>query len=240
MNDPATPRNVLITGAAGALGSAVAQACAGLGACVLLVDRDLRGLEKACDAVEARGDTGPGYCQLDLAQAGPGEIADLVAQLRDAYGPIDALVHAAARFHALQPLDQVSPTEWLQTLQVNLNAAWLLSLACLPDLRRQAGAALVFCLDAQADAGRAYWGPYGVSKGALRSLVRTFAEELEGTGCRVHGVDPGPMRSALRATAYHSENPAGVPDPSAAATLIADIVLGRGRPDSLFVAPPGA
>ena len=225
MNETTGRRNLLITGAAGALGGALAVACARRGAQVLLIDRDLRGLEETCDRVEATGGPGPGYAQLDLALAGPDQVQGLVSDFRGAYGPLHGLVHAAARFHALQPLDQVSPEEWLTTLQVNLNASWLLSLACLPDLRSQPGSALVFTLDGEATA-RAYWGPYGVSKSGLRGLALMFAEELEGTACRVFGVETGPMRSALRAIAYHSEHPAAVPDASAAAGYIADLVFG--------------
>jgi NAD(P)-dependent dehydrogenase (short-subunit alcohol dehydrogenase family) len=240
MTEDHKQRNILITGAAGALGSAVALACAEQGARVLLVDRDLRGLEAVCDRVEAIGATGPGYCQLDLATAGPESIAELVDQLREAYGPLNALVHSAARFHGLQPLDQVAPMEWLQALQVNLNSAWLLSLACLPDLRRQPDSALLFTLDELAGEGRAYWGPYGVSKGALRSLVRMFAEELEASACRVHGVDPGPLRSSLRASAFHSENPSGLPDPSKAGAYLAALALGMEQPEDVLLQFRGA
>ena len=233
MTETAGRRNVLITGAAGALGGALAVSCAQRGAQVLLIDRDLRGLEATCERVEATGGPGPGYAQLDLALAGPDQVQGLVSDLRAAYGPLSGLVHAAARFHALQPLDQVSPEEWLTTLQVNLNASWLLSLACLPDLRSQPGSTLVFTLDGQAG-GRAYWGPYGVSKSGLQGLALMFAEELEGTGCRVFGVETGPMRSALRATAYHGEHPAVVPDATVTAAFIADLVFGTSLPGAVL------
>jgi NAD(P)-dependent dehydrogenase (short-subunit alcohol dehydrogenase family) len=235
-----TCRNILITGAAGALGSALALECARRGARVLLLDRDLRGLEQLCDQVESVGAQGPGYCQLDLAEAGPEQCEALLQQLRDAYGPIDALVHCAARFHALQPLDQVAPKEWLQSVQVNLNSAWLLSVACLPDLRKQPGARLVFTTDTLAAEGRAYWGPYGVSKAGQQALAQMFAEELEGSACRVFAVDPGPMRSPLRATAYHAEHPAAVATADHAAAFFADLLFQEAEPGAVLLQVPAA
>lgn len=225
MTSVAEPLNILITGAAGALGSALAIACAARGARVLLIDRDLRGLSTTCERVEATGGPGPGYCQLDLGEAGRDQFVALVREFRDAYGPLTGLVHGAARFHALQPLEQVTPDEWLKTLQVNLNACWSLTLACLPDLRAQAGSSVVFVLDGLAGAGRAYWGPYGISKAGLQCLTQMFAEELEGTRCRVFGVETGPIRSALRSTAYLAEHPAKAPDAERVATYIAGLLL---------------
>lgn len=216
-------RTILITGATGGLGSALALECAGRGARVVLLDRKRRPLEALCGQIEALGAPAPGYVEADLSQVGPEGLSDLVTGLVEAYGGIDALVHCAARFQALRPLDQVPPEEWLLDLQVNLNAAWLLTVYCLPSLRERRGK-IAFVTDPDAEAS-AYWGSYGVSKGALRSLAAILRDELETSGCEVLVIEPGPLRTDLRAAAYLGEDPESVPEPAAAAHRIANALL---------------
>ena len=222
---PDTAPNIMITGATGGLGTALALECAGRGARVILLDRNKRLLERLCDKVEALGAPAPGYCDVDLAKVGPDALAELIAGLGEAYGSLSGLVHAAARFDGLRPLDQITPQDWLLDLQVNVNVAWLLTLGCLPGLRAAQGT-VVFLLDGNAT-GKAYWGSYGASKGALQSVADTFSQELEGTGCQVLAMDPGPMRTDLRAAAYLAEDPATVPEPAGPAKAIADAMLGE-------------
>ena len=227
MNEKNNPPNILITGATGGLGKALALACAKRGARVILLDRNKRLLERLCDQVEALGAPSPGYADLDLSGVGPAQLTELVSGLTDAYGPLAGLVHAAVRFDGLRPLDQIAPEDWLMDLQVNLNVAWLLTLACLPSLKSAAGT-VVFLVDGDAE-GKAYWGSYGASKAAIGSLAATLAEELGHSGCRSIAIDPGPMRTDLRAAAYLGEDPGSIPPPSEAAQRIADVLLG-GKP----------
>jgi len=235
-----TPRNILITGAAGGLGSALSLACARRGAQTLLVDRDLRGLERVCDGIEAAGGLAPGYCQLDLAVVDPAACAQLVEQFTGEYGPLSGLAHCAAQFDGLQPMDQVPADRWLRQVQVNLNAAWLLTITCLPSLKLAGNSSVIFVLDEEPRSRSAYWGAYGVSKAALRALAGILAEELEGSGCRVYGVHPGPMRTPLRASAYLAENPDTPPAATAAAGHLAGLLLGEGGDWPVLHRLPGA
>ncbi len=223
MTEHANPPNILITGATGGLGKALALACAERGARVILLDRNKRLLERLCDQVESLGAPAPGYADLDLSEVGPEQLTELVGGLADAYGPLTGLVHAAVRFDGLRPLDQIPPEDWLMDLQVNLNVVWLLTCACLPSLKAAQGA-VVFLVDGDAE-GKAYWGSYGASKAALGSLAATLSEELGHSGCRSLAIDPGPMRTDLRATAYLGENPGSIPPPSEAAERIATVLL---------------
>lgn len=233
MTDSQAVKNVLITGAAGGLGSELALACARRGAQLILLDRNLSGLEALCEKVEQSGAPAPGFCQIDLVKADPESMAELVTELVAAYGGIDGLAHCAARFQGLQPMDQVGGDTWLSVLQVNLNAAWLVTVSCLPSLRARGGT-IVFPLDEPAAAGPAYWGPYGVSHSALRTMTQTLAEELEPSSCKVYGVYPGPMRTVLRATAYHAEDPSSVRSPSVPAEKIAEAMLQRDAKRPVF------
>ena len=216
---------VMITGATGALGSALARTLAGEDLDLVLLGRRGRALERLQDDLANRFGRQPVICDVDLARLDVVACQALVSQLQAEFGGLDALVHCAADFKALQPLEHVPPADWLVSMQVNLNAPWLLSVACLPLLRQAAGGGrLVFVLDEVDRLGAAYWGPYAVSKGALRTLVRVLAEECEGTGVGVVGFEPGALRSALRSRAFMAEDPEAQPAPEAAAHALADLL----------------
>lgn len=218
-------RTVMITGATGALGSALAQILAGEGVELVLIARRGRALERLQDELTRRHQREAVICEVDLAELDPAACDALVEQLLAEFGRLDALVHCAAEFTSLRPLDQVPPAEWLSAMQVNLNAPWLLSAACLPLLRRApAGGRLAFVLDDIDRAAQAYWGPYAIGKGALRTLSRLLAQESEGTGLTVIGFEPGAMRSNLRSRAYLAESPEAQPDPAIAAEALARLL----------------
>jgi NAD(P)-dependent dehydrogenase (short-subunit alcohol dehydrogenase family) len=220
-------RTVIVTGAAGGLGSALTEICSAGNFNVVMLDRDRRGLERAYDAVVDAGLPEPAIYPLDLAGAGPAEYEALVDTVVSEFGGLDALVHCAARFEGLSPLDQVPPQEWLMAVQVNLNAAWLLSVHCLPLLRKARAGKLYFMLEDLERMKGPFWGAYGVSKHGLRALVQQFAAECRSTSIQVLGIDPGLFRSALRARAYHSEHPKKQPAPQRSAEAILDLMEGR-------------
>lgn len=199
-------KRVLITGAAGGLGSALSNFASINGWQVVLVDNDKRKLEKVYDSIVASGGVEPCLYPADLASIGPDDCQDLVVALQEQLGGLDALVHCAVAFSGLQPLDLIEPRDWLQQMQVNVNAPWLLSVKLLPLLKLSNHAKLVFIQDAQVES-KALWGTYPVSKAAARALAVQFASELANSSIRVHAVDPGPMRTQFRSSVYHSENP---------------------------------
>ena len=130
-------------------------------------------------------------------------------------------------FDGLQPLDQVEPHGWLRSMQVNVNAPWLLSSTCLPLLKQSTHGYLVFLLDDLDVVTDAYWGAYGAAKAALSGLVRQFDAALSDTSITVRGVIPGAMRSDFRARVYHAENPAELPDPAVVAGRLVMLLSGE-------------
>lgn len=228
-------KTIILTGAAGALGSALATACARGQWNVVLVDMDQRGLERVYDGIVEQGAPEPVLHPLDLASAGTEQFETMVEAVASEFGGLDALVHCAARFQALMPSDHIAPPEWLLSLQVNLNAAWLLSVSCLELLRKSERGRLYFLLDNLERVGSAFWGPYGVSKHALRSLVGQLSVELRKTPVQVLGINPGPFRSPLRSRAYVAEKFSDQPPPDAAADRIMDYLEGRAEPSGCFV-----
>jgi NAD(P)-dependent dehydrogenase (short-subunit alcohol dehydrogenase family) len=229
------PRTVLITGAAGSLGSALSKLCLEEGFNTIMLDVNRRRLETFFDQTTEARLPEPVLHPLDLSTAGTEEFEQLSEAIEAEFGGLDAVVHCAARFAGLTPLEHLSPTEWLLHMQVNLNAAWLLSVHCLPLLRQSSRGSLYFMLEDLAVVGGPLWGAYGVSKHALRTMVGQFAAECESDEIQILGINPGAFRSPLRSEAYIGENPAALPPPEEAAREIMDLLTGRQRVSEVFV-----
>ncbi len=228
-------KTILITGAAGGLGSELSFLCATAGCNTVMLDNDRKGLESTYDFITGKGLTEPVLYPIDLASATPEHFEELVDTLDSEFGGLDGLIHCAARFDGLRPLDQVSPPEWLHQMQVNINACWLLSVSCLPLLRKTSTGRLYFLLEDMDRMSGAFWGAYGVSKHALKALTGQFAAECTSAGIQVLGINPGPMRTPIRASAYHGENPGLQPEPVTAATKILEFLSGERIPGTVFV-----
>ena len=228
-------KTIIITGAAGGLGSALSRACAADGFNTVMLDCDRRGLEQAWDRITGEGLPEPALYPLDLLGAGTEHFDELLDNVTEEFGGLDALVHCAARFEGLTPLEQFSPPEWLASIQVNLNAAWLLSALSLPLLKQSESGRLYFMLEDMSKMNGAFWGAYGVSKNALMALVNQLAAECNSSGVQVLGINPGALRSALRSRAYHAENPGLQPNPETAALQIMQLLKGEVDPDGTFI-----
>ncbi len=227
-------KTILITGAAGGLGEALAWQCAAEGAELVLLDKNRRGLTDLSDRMTEQGNTAPGLYPLDLAGAGTEEFNALVDTIESEFGGLHALVHCAIDFDGLQLLDQIEPQQWLKSIQVNLNAPWLLSCVCLPLLKQAGGGCLFFLLDDPERVTGAYWGPYGIAKVALTGLVKQFDASLGNSAVKVRGIEPGPMRTGFRASVYHAENPTEQPDPGITAGKIVAMLSGESNPSELI------
>jgi NAD(P)-dependent dehydrogenase (short-subunit alcohol dehydrogenase family) len=200
-------RIILLTGAASGIGRAVATDMAAHGATVIMLDRDVRGLEQLYDSIVAAGHAEPALYPLDLQGAKPDDYTQLATTLDSEFGRLDGLVHNAAQLGALVPFANFDHEMWFETLQTNLNAPYLLTMACLGLLNASADASVVFTADAVGRHGKAYWGAYAVSKAGQEAFMQVLADELEAnTAIRVNSLDPGAVRTGLRRIAYPAEN----------------------------------
>jgi len=206
-------RVVLISGAQGGLGSAAAQACASAGASVVLLGRKPAKLNRVYDACAKLGPE-PLLYPLDLEGAAPDDYAEMADRLHRELGRLDGLLHCAAEFRGLTPLEHTDPANFARAVHVNLTAPWWLSQACLPLLKQAQDAALVFALDDMGRVGQAYWGGYGLAQHGLRAMVGMLHAELANSSVRVSALQPGPMRTSLRAKAYVEDEDAQARDPS--------------------------
>ncbi|CAD7853784.1 MAG: Dehydrogenases with different specificities (related to short-chain alcohol dehydrogenases) [Olavius algarvensis Gamma 1 endosymbiont] len=205
-------RVILVTGAAEGIGHAVATACAWYGATLVLSDKEQRDLEPLYDQLEVGGAPEPAILPLDLAHMDANGAREAQNLIERALGRLDGLAHCAAFAPFLSRIDDYDAAEWDRVLWVNLTAPFLLTQACLPLLRAADDASVVFTADRTGRKGMAYWGAYCAAKFGLEGLMQTLAEETrDSSGIRVNSVDPGIVRTGLRARLYPGEDPATLP-----------------------------
>jgi NAD(P)-dependent dehydrogenase (short-subunit alcohol dehydrogenase family) len=219
--DTLADRVVLVTGAYGGLGSAVARAASRAGATVVVTGKRKRQLEQLYDAMLAEGLSEPVIHPLDMEVATPREYSALAEGLERDFGRLDGIVHCAASFTGLTPIAMHKPDDWLRALHVNVSAPFALTQACLPLLNQASDSAVVFVLDNPELLQRAHWGGYGVAKAALERFVAILHEETDSGPLRTHALLPAPMRTALRRQAYFGEDimQRPLPDATAAAAI---------------------
>jgi NAD(P)-dependent dehydrogenase (short-subunit alcohol dehydrogenase family) len=207
-------RAILITGAGGGLGGALAKACASLGANVLLSGRNVRKLEAVYDSIVAAGGPRPSIAPLDMERADASHYGALADAVRNEFGRLDGLVHAAALLGERSPIEHYDVVTWLKVMHVNVNAAFILTQALLPMLRVSQDASVVFTTSGVSVRGRAYWGAYAASKFAVEGLMQVLADETDtATSMRVNSVNPGGIRTQMRARAFPGEVPDALPTP---------------------------
>lgn len=213
-------RVVLVTGACGGLGTAVAKSAARAGATVIITGRRKRQLEQLYDAMVGQDLPQPVIHPLDLESATPVDYEALADGIERDLGRLDGIVHAAASFSGLTPLSVHKPDHFLRAMHVNVSAPFALTQACLPLLGKAPDSAVVFVTDNPELVSRAHWGAYGASKAALERLAGILHAEHDKGSLRVHAVLPGPMRTTLRREAYFGENSLLQPTPDATAQAI--------------------
>ena len=207
-------RVILVTGAGGGLGGALATACAALGARVVLCGRKVPKLERVYDTIVTADGPRPSIAPLDLERADATHYEALADAVRNEFGRLDGLVHAAALLGERAPVEHYDVVTWLKVMHVNVNAPFILTRALLPLLRASEDASVVFVTSGVSVQGRAYWGAYAASKFAVEGLMQVLADETDTvTRIRVNSVNPGKMRTSMRAKAYPGEDPLTVPLP---------------------------
>ena len=135
------------------------------------------------------------------------------------WGRLDAFVGNAGVLGVLSPLGHLDPKTWDEVMAVNVTANWRLVRSLDPLLRRSAAGRVAFMTSGAASRAelRAYWGLYATSKAALDALARTYAAETVNTSnIRVMLINPGPLRTQMRARAMPGEDAATLRAPRGA------------------------
>lgn len=196
---------ILVTGAGDGIGKAAAKAYAAHGATVILLGRTIPKLEKVYDEIVNAGGPEPAIYPMNLEGATPRDYQDLADTVQKEFGQLHGLLHNAAWLGASTPLAMYDIELWFKVMQVNLNAPFILTQACLPLMKKTGDASIIFTVD---DKTSAYWGAYGISKTAVTGLMQILADELNTDHpIKVNAINPGAVRTAMRMKAYPGEDP---------------------------------
>lgn len=192
----------LITGASQGLGRALALAYAKEGASLVINSRSEEGIRSVAEEVERLG----AEVLAVAADVSRGEDAHrLVDEAVGMFGGIDILVNNAGVLGPRVTIEEYPEEEWRRVIDANLTGPYLVSRAAIPHLRE--GASIINVVSGVSVEGRAEWGAYSVSKFGMEGLSQILAAELQDRGVRSNAVDPGGMRTDMRAAAYPQEDP---------------------------------
>ena len=192
----------LVTGASQGLGRALALAYAKEGSSLVVNSRSEEGIRPVAGEVEGLG----AEVLAVAADVSRGEDARrLVEEAVGRFGGIDVLVNNAGLLGPRVAIEEFPEEEWRRVIDANLTGPYLVSKAAIPHLRE--GASIINVVSGVSIEGRAGWGAYSVSKFGVEGLSQILAVELKGRGVRSNAVDPGGMRTDMRAAAYPEEDP---------------------------------
>jgi NAD(P)-dependent dehydrogenase (short-subunit alcohol dehydrogenase family) len=214
--DP-SDRTVVVTGAGGALGSAVAHAFHRDGARLALIDRSAGRLQEVCE--EMKGGAGCYPCVGDLTEEG--SVASMVADIHRRFGRIDVLANVAGGFAMGSSVHQTPLQTWDFMLSLNARTVFLMSRAVIPHMLAQGRGKIVNVAARAALEGKAKMAAYVVSKSAVLRLTESMAAELGDAGINVNCILPGTIDTPQNRTdmpgADHSR---WVPPPALADVIV--------------------
>lgn len=180
-------RVVIVTGAAGSLGSAIARAFQSAGAKLTLVDRADGRLQQIFPAMTDSPDFFFAN-SIDLTQAD--DIQAMVDETLDHFGQVDVLVNVAGGYRAGTPVHETPVETWDFMLNINARSVFLTSGAVIPHMLERGYGRIVSVGARVAMRSRANMAAYSVSKAAVVRLTESMSAELEGTGVYVNCILP--------------------------------------------------
>ena len=192
----------LITGASQGLGKALALAFAREGASVVINSRSEGSIRPVAEEAEGLG------AEVLALAADVSRSADaerLIGEAVERFGRVDVLVNNAGVLGPRVPIEEYPEDEWRRVIDANLTGLFLVTKAAIPHMPE--GASILNVVSGVSVEGRAEWGAYSVSKFGVEGLTQILAAELEELGIRANAVDPGGMRTDMRAAAYPEEDP---------------------------------
>ncbi|MDQ3387772.1 MAG: SDR family oxidoreductase [Actinomycetota bacterium] len=193
---------IVVTGASQGLGKALALAFAEAGAKLVVNSRSEESIAPVAQEAETLGAEVLAVA-ADISDGA--EVRRLIEATVDRFGEIDVLVNNAGVLGPRVAIEEYPEDEWRKVIDANLTGPYLVVRAAIPHFSE--GASVINLVSGVSVDGRPEWGAYSVSKFGIEGLTQILAAELQGRGIRVNAVDPGGMRTDMRAAAYPDEDP---------------------------------
>ncbi|MDT0156658.1 SDR family oxidoreductase [Microbacterium sp. ARD32] len=227
-------RTALVTGGSSGIGRGIATALAKAGAATVIAARGRDRVDRTVQELTDAGCRAAGVIGDLSTREGIRALAEAVAE---PFGEPDILVHSAG-INIRPPMTEITDADWDATLTVNTHAPFLLGQRFAPGMAERGYGRIIHISSQQAHRAFVASGIYGVSKGAVESLMRSEAEAWGGTGVTSNTLVPGFVLTPLNARLQD--------DPSKVAELAARTMIGRnGLPDdfagaAVFLAGAGS
>lgn len=180
----------LVTGAGRYLGREIALAFAEEGCRTVVVDIDGERAENVVKEIESKGVEGMAVV-ADVSKKD--QVESMVAKTVDSFGQLDILVNNAALGGKQGPWEDLSESEWEETLDVNARGVFLCNNEVAKQMKKQQCGRIISIASPAGLKGEPYNGIYSVSKCAVISMTQSFALELAQHGITVNAVCPGAM-----------------------------------------------
>lgn len=181
---------ILITGAAGGIGSAIVERLAPTAETIVIADKDENGLHKLTQQYENVVDYA---CDLALKD----EVESLISFCKER--GIDSIVHSAGFGGPFVTLSEVSYEDWRNVFRVNVDSLYLLAHGLIPTMVDQKFGRIVAISSIQGSLGSRGSSAYVASKHALNGLIRTIAVEYGGNGITANAICPGFIKTKMGA-----------------------------------------
>ncbi|HEX2236541.1 MAG TPA: SDR family NAD(P)-dependent oxidoreductase [Actinomycetota bacterium] len=222
-------RCVLVTGATGALGTAVTRRFLGAG------DNVVASWRREPEAERLAADLGGTGRSLALVRADvtdPASVAALADEAAAAFGPVGVLVHLVGGWRGGEPVHEHSLETWDGVLSLNLRSAFLCCRALLPGMRAAGWGRVVLVSSRTARRGRAGQAAYAVAKAGVAVLAEAIAEETRGMNVTANSIEPSTLDTPANRAAMPNADPSRwvpVEDAAAAIAFLASEEAGQLR-----------
>ena len=207
-------KTILITGANRGIGKSLAKNFSNIGANVILLGKNEDSLNEVYDEIISCTKTKPLIIESDLNLLDLDGAHQIKKAILNQYGVLDGLIYNAAKLGKMTSIEDYEDGLWKEIINTNLNSSFLIYKELIPILKAAPNGRIIFTSSGVAEAGKAYWGAYSVSKFAVKGLAEIMRDELDSTSnIKVFNYDPGATKTSMRASAYPGEDPNNLKDP---------------------------
>ena len=205
---------ILVTGGGSGIGRQAGLTFAAFGAEVILLGKNSSNLNETYSLFEKNNLKKPILQAIDFEIAEEEDFKKISEEVLKEFGKLDGLLNNASILGTKTSIQNYDINEWRRVSKINFESSLLLTRSLLPVLQIPDNSSIVFTSSGVGRKGKAYWGAYAISKFATEGLVQILSEELEKTsGIRVNAINPGAVRTKMRAQAYPAEDPKTLKNP---------------------------